>query len=61
MRCGDKTQHNYLVTVFRVTNEKRERLIVCAKCKDIFSKEQKETKKEDKKEDKQEVRKEDKA
>jgi hypothetical protein len=29
MRCGDKLQHNYLVAVFKVAKEKRERLIVC--------------------------------
>jgi len=38
MRCGDKLQHNYLQTVFRVIKEKSERLIVCSKCKDILSK-----------------------
>ena len=36
MRCGDKLQHNYLVTVFKVIKEKRERLIVCLKCRDIL-------------------------
>ena len=38
MRCGDKFQHNYLVTVFSMIKEKRERLIVCLKCKDILKK-----------------------
>ena len=39
-RCGDKLQHNYLVAVFKVTKEKRERMIVCLKCKDILKKEE---------------------
>ncbi|MDD5238114.1 MAG: hypothetical protein PHU96_04045 [Candidatus Omnitrophica bacterium] len=38
MRCGEKLQHNYLVAVFKVTKEKRERLIVCLKCRDILKK-----------------------
>jgi len=36
MRCRTKLQHNYLVTVFKETKEKRERLIVCLKCRDIL-------------------------
>ena len=39
-RCGNKFQHNYLVTVFKVTKEKRERMIVCLKCRDILKKEE---------------------
>lgn len=38
MRCGEKLQHNYLVAVFRVVKEERERLIVCLKCRDILKK-----------------------
>jgi uncharacterized CHY-type Zn-finger protein len=41
MRCGEKLQHNDLVTLFKVTKEKRERLVVCLKCKDILSKKEK--------------------
>ncbi len=40
MRCADKLQHNYLVTIFTVVKEKRERLIVCLKCRDILKKEE---------------------
>jgi uncharacterized CHY-type Zn-finger protein len=36
MRCGEKLQHNYLVTFFKETKEKRERLIICLKCRDIL-------------------------
>jgi len=36
MRCGNKLQHNYLVTFFKVIKEKKERLIVCLKCRDIL-------------------------
>jgi uncharacterized CHY-type Zn-finger protein len=39
VRCGNNLQHNYLVTVFKETKEKRERLIVCFKCRDILTKE----------------------
>ena len=38
-RCGVKFQHNYLVTFFKVTKEKTERMIVCLKCRDILTKE----------------------
>jgi DNA-directed RNA polymerase subunit RPC12/RpoP len=38
MRCGTKLQHNYLVTVFKVTKDKRERMIVCVKCREIINK-----------------------
>lgn len=38
MRCGEKLSHNYLVTIFTMINEKRERLIVCLKCKEILNK-----------------------
>lgn len=37
-RCGERLQHNYLVEFFKVTKEKRERMIVCLKCRDILSK-----------------------
>ncbi len=36
MRCGDRLQHNYLVTVFKEVKEKRERLVVCSKCKEAI-------------------------
>jgi uncharacterized CHY-type Zn-finger protein len=39
-RCGDKLQHNYLVEFFKVTKEKRERMIVCLKCRDILKQQQ---------------------
>jgi DNA-binding protein len=38
MRCGKKLAHNYLVAIFTITNEKRERVIVCLKCKEILNK-----------------------
>lgn len=38
MRCRAKFQHNYLVTVFKEIKEKRERLIVCLKCRDALNK-----------------------
>lgn len=41
MRCGDKFQHNYLVAVFKQTKDKRERLVVCFKCRDILNKKEK--------------------
>ena len=31
-------QHNYLVTVFKMIKEKKERLVVCLKCRDILDK-----------------------
>jgi len=43
MRCGVKLQHNYLVPVFTTINEKRKRMIVCLKCKEILSKKESET------------------
>ncbi|MFH0763240.1 MAG: hypothetical protein V1925_05065 [Candidatus Omnitrophota bacterium] len=41
MRCGKKLAHNYLVAIFRIINEKRERVIVCLKCKEILNKKEK--------------------
>ena len=38
MRCGEKLSHNYLVAIFTIINEKRERIIVCLKCKEILNK-----------------------
>ncbi|MCX5697234.1 MAG: hypothetical protein NTU54_04625 [Candidatus Omnitrophica bacterium] len=38
IRCGEKLSHNYLVAMFRIINEKRERVIVCLKCKEILNK-----------------------
>jgi hypothetical protein len=38
MRCGEKLSHNYLVTMFTTINEKRKRVMVCSKCKEIFNK-----------------------
>jgi uncharacterized CHY-type Zn-finger protein len=38
MRCGEKLQHNYLVTIYKVIKEKKERLIVCFKCRDFLNK-----------------------
>jgi hypothetical protein len=38
MRCGEKLSHNYLVAIFTIIKEKRERLIVCLKCKEILEK-----------------------
>jgi NAD-dependent SIR2 family protein deacetylase len=38
MRCGEKLSHNYLVAIFTIINEKRERVIVCLKCKEILNK-----------------------
>ena len=38
MRCGVKLQHNYLVAIFTIINEKRKRVIVCLKCKEILNK-----------------------
>lgn len=35
-RCGDRLQHNYLVEFFKVTKERRERMVVCLKCRDIL-------------------------
>jgi NAD-dependent SIR2 family protein deacetylase len=37
MRCGEKFQHNYLAAIFTIIKEKRERLIVCLKCKEILN------------------------
>ena len=42
MRCGDKLQHNYLVTFFKVVKEQNKRMIVCFKCRDILEKERRE-------------------
>jgi len=39
-RCGDRLQHNYLVEFFKVTKEKRERMIVCLRCRDILKQQQ---------------------
>lgn len=36
MRCGNKLQHNYLVPAFKITGDKKEKLVVCFKCKDIL-------------------------
>ena len=41
MRCGEKLSHNYLVAIFTIINEKRKRLIVCLKCKEILNKKEK--------------------
>ncbi|MEI8349895.1 MAG: hypothetical protein WCI77_07055 [Candidatus Omnitrophota bacterium] len=41
MRCGEKLSHNYLVTVFTIVNEKRKRVLVCLKCKEILDKKEK--------------------
>ena len=38
MRCGEKLSHNYLVAIFTIINEKRKRVIVCLKCKEILNK-----------------------
>jgi len=38
MRCGQKMSHNYLVPVFTMQKDKRERMIVCLKCKEILNK-----------------------
>jgi len=38
MRCGEKLSHNYLAEIFTIINEKRKRLIVCLKCKEILNK-----------------------
>ena len=38
MRCRTKFQHNYLVTIFKEIKGKRERLIVCLKCRDVLNK-----------------------
>ncbi len=40
VRCGNKLQHNYLVTVFKVIKEKEERMVVCLKCRDILNKQE---------------------
>ncbi|MFH1889145.1 MAG: hypothetical protein ABH806_03545 [Candidatus Omnitrophota bacterium] len=37
MRCGEKLSHNYLSAIFTVIKEKRERLIVCLKCKETLN------------------------
>jgi len=37
-RCGEKMSHNYLVTIFRLINEKMKRVLVCIKCKEILTK-----------------------
>ncbi len=37
-RCGSKFQHNDLVTVFKEAKERKERKVVCLKCKDILNK-----------------------
>ncbi len=37
MRCGKKLSHNYLVPIFTIKNEKREKLIVCSGCKEIIN------------------------
>ena len=39
-RCGNKMQHNYLVTFFKMLKDKQEKLIVCLKCRDILKKEE---------------------
>ncbi len=41
MRCGNKLSHNYLTAIFTTIKEKRVRLIVCAKCKEILNKKEK--------------------
>jgi len=41
MRCGEKFAHNYLITMFATVKEKRERMIVCKKCKEILDKKEK--------------------
>ncbi len=41
MRCGEKLSHNYLVAMFTIINEKRKRLILCLKCKEILNKKEK--------------------
>lgn len=41
MRCGEKLAHNYLVRMFTVIKEKRERVIVCLKCREILNKKEK--------------------
>jgi hypothetical protein len=41
MRCGKKLSHNYLVPVFTMMNEKRKRIIVCLKCKEILNNKEK--------------------
>jgi len=41
MRCGVKLSHNYLVPVSTIVNEKKKRLIVCLKCKEIINKKEK--------------------
>lgn len=38
MRCGQKMSHNYLVTVFSMVKDKRERMIICLKCKETLNK-----------------------
>ena len=38
MRCGVKLAHNYLKAIFTVIEEKRKRVIVCLKCKEILNK-----------------------
>jgi len=45
MRCGEKLSHNYLVAIFTIINEKRKRVIVCLKCKEILDKKGKYTEK----------------
>lgn len=41
MRCGVKMSHNYLEAILTIINDKMTRMIVCAKCKEILSKETK--------------------
>ena len=38
MRCGEKMAHNYLVAMYTIIKEKRERMRVCLKCKEILNK-----------------------
>ncbi len=41
MRCGVKLSHNYLLPLFTIVNEKRKKLIVCLKCKEILNQKEK--------------------
>jgi DNA-binding protein len=45
MRCGEKLSHNYLAAIVTIINEKRKRVIVCLKCKEILDKKGKYTEK----------------
>jgi protein-arginine kinase activator protein McsA len=36
-RCGQKLSHNYLMVIFTIIKDKRIRLIVCQKCKEILT------------------------